>query len=265
MTASLVNANSDNEERIQLQGDGASGEIHRLKFHNRTLYRLLSEVSEGERSIAARNVLEIGGEVLAHMSHRGDLGQVTNAIERLDAEGKRIIDAAMTATDKLVDDTVTKLTQQLACEDGPLAGFFEKFDPSADGNVVEIFRDLVSSTIAKATKQAVTDLAESTREDIESLRKSIAALDKVAAAEEARLAEAKKGTAKGREHELTVETLLGAMVAVTGDELDDVSTVIGLDGSKKGDKVVLVQGGVPIVTEEKCTQPVTAAKARVLL
>ena len=99
------------------------------------------------------------------------------------------------------------------------------------------------------------ELTESTKEQVESLTKSIGALEKVAAIEEARAEEAKRGTAKGRDHELDVETLLGALIAVTGDGLDDVSNVIGLDGSKKGDKVVYVRGGMPIVTEEKCTQP----------
>jgi hypothetical protein len=50
-----------------------------------------------------------------------------------------------------------------------------------------------------------------------------------------------------------------------GDGLDDVSEVFGLDGTRKGDKVIRPRGGVAIVTEEKCTKPVSEAKARVLL
>lgn len=54
-------------------------------------------------------------------------------------------------------------------------------------------------------------------------------------------------------------------MAVTGDGLDDVSNVFGLDGTKKGDKVIRPRGGVAIVTEEKCTKPVTETKAGMLL
>jgi len=252
-------------ETVHLDGDGASGVIRQLGFHSRTLHRLLSEIAEHKRIDVARDALEIGGEVLARLSHHGDLEQVAGAVDRLDAEGKRIIDNTIIAADKVVGDTVTKLTEQLSAEDGPFAGLFDQFDPAVEGNVIEAFRDLVGSTITKATKQAVNELTESTREQVESLTNSIGALEKVAAIEEARLKEAKRGTAKGRDHELEVETLLGNLVAVSGDGLDDVSTVIGIDGTKKGDKVINVRAGIPIVTEEKCTQPVTEAKGRVLL
>lgn len=254
-----------NHGLIGLNEDGTSGEIRNLCFDNRTLHRLLAEAPEQDRYIVARDALEIGAEVLARLSHHGDLEQVAVAVDRLDAEGKRIIDHTIVAAEKIVGDTVTKLTDQLAADDGPLAGLFDHFDPTAEGNIIDTFRELVSSSIAKATKQAVTDLTDSTKEQVESLTKSIGALDKVAAIEEARIAEAKRGTAKGRDHEIDVETLLGNLVAVTGDGLDDVSNVIGIAGTKKGDKVLSIRGGVPIVTEEKCTQAVTEAKARVLL
>jgi len=255
----------DNTEQVHLDDDGTSGEIHRLGFHNRTLHRVLSEAPDDERPGIARDALEIGGEVLARLSHHGDLDQVAGAIDRLDAEGKRIIDTTMTAADKVVGDTVTKLTEQLAAEDGPLAGLFDHFDPTVEGNVIEAFRDLVASTISKATKQAVTELTESTKEQVESLTTSLGVLEKVAAIEEARLEEAKRGTAKGFDHEHVVESLLGDLVAVTGDGLDDVSLEFGVDGTRKGDKVIRPRGGLPIVTEEKCTKPVSEAKARVLL
>lgn len=254
-----------NAERIGLDDNGTSGEIHRLVFHNRTLHRVLAEAADNDRAGIARDALEIGGEVLARLSHHGDLGQVAGAIDRLDAEGKRIIDTTITAADKVVADTVGKLTEQLSAEDGPLSGLFDHFDPAVEGNVVEAFRDLVTSTIAKSTKLAVTELAESTKQQVESLTTSLAVLERVAAIEQARLEEAKRGTAKGRDHELDVESLLGDLVAVTGDGLDDVSTEIGLDGTKKGDKVIRPRGGVAIVTEEKCTKAVTETKARVLL
>ena len=260
-------------EYVRLDDDGASGEIHRLGFRSRTLHRVLSEAPDDERPGIARDALEIGGEVLARLSHRGELDQVASAVDRLDAEGKRIIDAMITAGDKVADDTVNKVTEQLAAEDGPLAGLFDHFDPAVEGNVIEAFRDLVSSTISKASKQAVADMAESNKEEVKSFREQVESftnsagiLAKVAASEEARLEEAKRGTAKGRDHERDVESLLGDLVAVTGDGLDDVSNVVGLDGTRKGDKVIRPRGGVPIVTEEKCkNKHVTEAKARMFL
>jgi hypothetical protein len=74
-----------------------------------------------------------------------------------------------------------------------------------------------------------------------------------------------RGTAKGLEHEYDVETLLGELVAIGGDSLDDVSTVPGLLGTKKGDKTITPRGGCTIVTEEKCTTRITESKARTLL
>jgi hypothetical protein len=100
---------------------------------------------------------------------------------------------------------------------------------------------------------------------MEKLASSVATLDKVAAAEEARLAESKRGTAKGIDHEVEVESLLGELVAVGGDSLEDVSTVPGVLGTKKGDKTIAPRGGRTIVTEEKCTGRMTESKARALL
>ncbi len=242
-----------------------SGEITSLAFSNRTLHRVLSETQPEERTGVARDALELGGEVLARMNHHGDLDQVAEAVDRLGEEGRRIIDTTVKAADRVVEDTVTKLTAALADKDGPLEGILGHFDPSVDGNVIDRFRDLIASGIAKATKHAVGELTEATQEQVDSLTKSLAVLEKVAAIEEARLDEARKGTAKGLDHERDVEALLGELVAVAGDGLDDVSLVPGIAGTKKGDKVITPRGGAAIVTEEKCTKPVTEAKARQLL
>jgi hypothetical protein len=93
----------------------------------------------------------------------------------------------------------------------------------------------------------------------------MAIIEKVAAAEEARWAEAQRGTAKGIDHEVDTESLLGELVSVTGDSLDDVSTVIGECGSKKGGKTITPRGGCTIVTEEKCTVRISESKARSIL
>ena len=55
------------------------------------------------------------------------------------------------------------------------------------------------------------------------------------------------------------------LVAVAGDSLDDVSTEYGLTGSKKGDKTITPRGGCTIVTEDKCTKPMSESKIRALL
>lgn len=252
-------------EHVHLIDDGVTGEIINLTFSSRSLHRVLSEAPTEERPGVARDALEIGGEVLARMNHHGDLDQVAEAVNRLGEEGKRIIDTTVQAADRVVDDTVEKLTAALAEKDGPLAGLLGHFDPAVDGNVVDRFRDLITAGIAKATKNAVGELTEATKEQVDSLTKSLAVLEKVAAIEEARLEEARKGTAKGFDHERDVEALLGELVAVAGDGLDDVSLVPGIMGTKKGDKVITPRGGAAIVTEEKCTKPVTEARARQLL
>ena len=81
--------------------------------------------------------------------------------------------------------------------EGPFADLLEKFDPAEEGNVIDIFRELVTTTAARATKQAVKDLSEATHDTMERLSKSMAVIEKVAAVEEARLSEAAKGHRQG--------------------------------------------------------------------
>jgi hypothetical protein len=250
---------------VRIADDGESGEISFLQFENRTLHRLLVEVDENSRPGVVLDALDLGAEVLSRVGHHGDLEQLSQAVERLDQEGKRIVEAAVERVDELVDQTIAGLTNSLADEDGPLAAVFGQFDPTIEGNVLDTFRDLVAASIAKSTKQAVADLAEATSRQVETLTKSVGILEKVAAVEEARLAEARKGTAKGFDHEADVESLLGELVGIAGDSLDDVSTVVGLAGNKKGDKVIKPREGCSIVTEEKCTQRISESKARQLL
>ena len=70
---------------------------------------------------------------------------------------------------------------------------------------------------------------------------------------------------RGLDHEFDTETLLGELVSVTGDGLDDVSTVVGLEGTKKGDKVITPRNGCAIVTEEKCTTRMSESRLRAVL
>jgi hypothetical protein len=211
------------------------------------------------------DVLDVGSEVLCRADRHGDLEALTKAIERLDQEAKQIVKSTTQTVEQCVSKAVAEMTAAIQGDDGPLIPVLERFDPSVEGNVIDLFRELVGTATSKATKLAVEEIAESTRESMDSLTKSLSALEKVAAVEEARLAEAQRGTAKGIDHERDAESLLGALVGIGGDSLDDVSTVTGIDGSKKGDKTITPRGGCTIVTEEKCTTRMSEAKIRALL
>lgn len=252
-------------QAVHLDDDGETGHIEHLSFRSRTLHRQLAGIDEEQRPLIVLDALDIGAEVLARAGRHGDLEQLTGAVERLDEESRRIVTATTEHVERTVEKNVLEMTASIQGENGPLAVLLQRFDPKVDGNVIDVFRDLVTATATKVTKQAVKDLAESTQDTMERLAKSMATLDKVAAAEEARLAEAQRGTAKGLDHEHDTESLLGELVAVAGDSLDDVSTVAGLDGNKKGDKTITPRGGCTIVTEEKCTARISESKARGLL
>jgi hypothetical protein len=250
---------------VSLVDDGETGQIQNLTFRSRNLHRLLTGLDDEQRPVVVLDALDVGAEVLTRAGRHGDLEQFAQAVERLDEESRRIVATTAEQVERTVAKTVLEMTATIQGENGPLATVLQRFDPKVDGNVIDIFRELVTTTATKATKQAVRDLAESTQETMDRLAKSMAILDKVAAAEEARLAEAQRGTAKGLDHEHDTESLLGELVAVGGDSLDDVSAFLGLQGTKKGDKTITPRGGCTIVTEEKCTARISESKARSLL
>ena len=256
---------SGEEQRVTLADDGESGVIDHLGFTGRCLHQQLASVEAEARPGVILDALSLGAEMRSRVSQRGDLESLSKAVERLDEESTRIVTTTVERVDRTIEKTIEEMAATMRSEDGPLADLLQKFDPAVDGNVIDLFRDLVSSTAAKATKQAVKDLSEATHETMERLAKSMSVIEKVAAVEQARLAEAAKGTAKGLEHEFETETLLGELVSVTGDGLDDVSTVMGLDGNKKGDKVITPRNGCAIVTEEKCTARMSESKLRAVL
>jgi hypothetical protein len=253
------------EERVSLDSDGESGRIESLSFRSRILHRLLSDSDTDSRGAVARDALAIGAEVLSRAAEHGDLHNLEQAVARLDQEAKRIVEDTAEKVERTVEKTIKDFGETIQGGDGPLAALVSKFDVATQGNVIDTFRDLVANTTQKATSQAVAQLSESSNESMTRLGKSIAALERVAAAEEARLAEMSKGTSKGLVHEKEVEFLLGELVAVGGDSLDDVSTVPGLLGTKKGDKTITPRRGCMIVTEEKCTSRITESRARALL
>jgi hypothetical protein len=264
MTNADMNRNH-NPNQVHLDDDGEGGRIEHFEFRDRTLHRLLNGVEREQRPLVVSDVLTQGAELLTRAGRHGDLEQFAAAVGRLDGESSRIVTAATDRFERIVLDAIEGMAASLQGDDGPLKPVLNRFDPSTKGNVIDLFREVITSTAATATRDAVKELAETTAETTEKLAKSVATLDRVAAAELARLDEASRGTAKGITHELTVESLLGDLVSVAGDGLDDVSTVLGLLGTKKGDKLITPNGGVPIVTEEKCSQRYSESKIRALL
>jgi hypothetical protein len=158
-----------------------------------------------------------------------------------------------TAMQAALDDGLAKLGRRLNAKNGPFSDLLSQFDPTSPESVY----DGIRSVVDKALRRVVTAMeaegrkqADEDRKMREALAESLAKRRSIAAAEEARLKEAQRGSAKGREHEISTEAALGELLAVTGDGLDDVSTVLGVDGSKRGDKILQVKGGCRIVIED---------------
>jgi hypothetical protein len=246
---------------IHLNDDGESGTIELLPFRCRTLHTQLTLSEPDQRPLVLQHALEIGAEVLVRANRDGDLRQLTEAIEGLDTQSTRIIEATMANAERSVNERIAELTATLQSGDGPFASMLKQFDPAAEGNVIETFKQLVSATAASATKKAVQELAQETNDTMTKLAASVATLDSVAAAEKARAEEAARGHAKGLDHEADTEALLGELVGATGDSLEDVSTVEGVDARRTGDKVITPKSGCRIVIEDK-TSPYTENKAR---
>jgi hypothetical protein len=250
---------------VSLTPDGESVTVHELQFRSRSIHRQLSSVDEIDRNRVLLDILDVGAEVISRASHHGDLESLATAVEQLDLEAKRIVASTAQSVDQCIEKAISEMSLVFQGDDSPLSPILERFDPSVEGNLIDVFRDLVARSTAIATKRAVEEISSSTEESMDRLAKSLSALERVAAIEEARLAEATRGTAKGVEHEKDTESLLGELVGIGGDSLDDVSTVPGLDGSKRGDKTITPRGGSVIVTEEKCATRMSEAKIRTLL
>ena len=255
--------------RIILGTDDISGNIESLRFESRTLYRLLSEAEEADRPQVIRDALELGAEMLERASYQGEMAQLRDAVEKLDGQSKQIVEKMTESAELVVTGTVESLNAKLSSDDGPLAPILKRFDLETDDNVIETFRRLVSDTISDATDRAVKKLADSTADEMKMLRKSINEIDRIAAVEAARLEESEKGTAKGYEHERDVERLLGEILIVTQDSMENKSEEYGQSGTKVGDKLVTVRSGKMtsyIVTEDKKTaKKYTEQAARKLL
>ena len=255
--------------RIILGTDDISGNIESLRFESRALHRLLSEAEEEDRPQVIRDALELGAEMLERVRYQGEMTQLKDAVEELDGQSKHIVEKMTESAKSVVTDTVEILSAKLSSDDGPLAPILKRFDLEADDNVIDVFRRLIRTTIADATDKAVKKLADSTVDEMRKLHESISALERVAAAEAARLEESEKGTAKGREHERDVERLLGEILTVTQDSMENKSEEYGHSGSKVGDKLITVSSGKItsyIVTEDKkTTRKYTEEAARKLL
>ena len=252
-------------DHIWLESNGLSGTISRLPFSSSQIHRYLSSVGEDGRGAAALNALRIGSEAMLMSMSDQELKSLTDAVRRLDTESARIVEETTGQIDSAIETAVKTILTSLEVADGPLGSLLAQFDPSSEGNVIDVFRGLVSAATRAATTEAVGELSDATQGTLEKLASAIANLERVVAVEQARQLEAARGSAKGIDHELATEALLGEFVAVTGDGLDDVSTVLGLQGTKKGDKIILPLGGVRICTEEKSTTRMTESKARKIL
>ena len=250
---------------IKLADDDENGVIEHLSFCSRPLHRLLGAAQDDTRPVIVRDALKIGAEVLAHANEHGDLSNLSQAVERLDDESKRIVQATTARFDAVMEKSIGNFATSLNGADGPLSDLLRRLDPAEEHNVMEAVRDAVLKASRVAAKEAVGELTEAITDNVARLTKSMNVLEKVAAVEQARMAEAEKGTQKGIDHEADVEALLGELVGAVGDSLDDVSTVIGVMGTKKGDKTITPRGGRVIVTEDKCTAAMSESKARKIL
>ncbi len=241
------------------------GCIEHLTFRCRTLHRQLASVDEAQRPTVVRDALDIGAEVLIRVDRHGDLEQLGQAVERLDTESRRIVAATTEQVERTVERTISDMTATINGDAGPFTAMLERFNPAIDGNVIDVFRDLVATTATKVTKQAVKELAEATQDTMDRLVKSMAILDKVAAAEEARFIEAKRGTAKGLEHEYDTETLLGELVAspATASTTSQPSWVCS--EPRRATRQSRLEADASSSREEKCTTRLSESKARTLL
>lgn len=160
---------------VSIIDDGETGNIHDLTFRNRTLHQRLASVDEAHRPGIVLDALDVGAEVLARASQHGDLENLEKAVAELDQEAKRIVEATLQHVDRTIETTITDMTSTIQGEAGPLAAVLKRFNPAAEGNVIDVFRDLVTMTATKATTQAVNDLAEATHDTMERLTKSFGA------------------------------------------------------------------------------------------
>ncbi len=249
---------------LSLTEDGETIMIHELRYRNRELHAVLSDMDEELRASVILDALDFGIDVLSRARQQGDLTELRHAIELLDIEAKRIVTSGKDDVDNHVEKAVRELSATLVRPDGPFAPLLRQFDANADGNVLDAIRQVITSVSTTVTKKAVEELSEATQDHVERLTQALDTLEKVAAVEEARLVEAQRGHAKGRDHELDVEALLGDIVT-PGDSIDDVSTVPGIMGSRRGDKVITPLGGCTIVTEETTKPKMSESKIAAML
>jgi hypothetical protein len=145
---------TNEKQSISLLDDGQTGTIEYLEFTDRTLHRQLVAVDPDARPGVLIDALSLGAEMRARVMQQGDLENLTRAVERLDEESTRIVAATVDRVDRTIEKTIGDMAATMQGDGGPLAELLQRFDPAADGNVIDLFRDLVSTTAAKATKEA---------------------------------------------------------------------------------------------------------------
>ena len=112
---------------------------------------------------------------------------------------------------------MTQFTRRLRAKDGPFVEFLSRFDPAGQDSVFDELRAFVT----KELRRGIATITDADRRRMAILSESLSTLQAIAAAEEARVKEAAKGSLKGRDHEISTESILGDLLAVTGDGLDE--------------------------------------------
>jgi hypothetical protein len=145
----------------------------------------------------------------------------------------------------------TQLTKQFSTQDGA--------NPLAD------FKDGVVRAVKGAQEAQEAERARD-RERIESLTTEITALRERLGAKEELEAEQSRGTAKGRDFEDRVHTLLDEIATARGDVAHHVGDLAGETRGKKGDTVIEIGAGcgpclAKIAFDPKDSQNITRPKA----
>jgi hypothetical protein len=248
---------------IKLSDDGTSGEIVALPFDDPAVHRYLSAAEvDADRESRATDALSIGARTLELAAGSAQVGHIDEALRRSDERCGTLLDEMRAGCDEIFTKSLDGLAESLEADDGPFADLLAQFDPATDGNVIDAIKSTITATAKSVVKDATEALSDDTRRLHKDLTEAMQSIQVLMAAETARQAEAGRGTAKGLDFEARVEALLGELVSVTGDELEDVSREAGLGGNKKGDHVIRVAGGCRIAVEEKASGKYSPAKAR---
>lgn len=251
---------------IHLNDDGTSGEISSLEFHDPAVHRLLAAAeSDGAGVERARDALSLGARAYEMAAGGAHTGSIDEALRRSDERCSQLLTELNDGYAELTQRSLDSLAEALAAADGPLATVLHQLDPHSDDNLIAAINDAILRTARNAMKDSSEAFDDRMHKVEKTVNEVMGEMKAFLAAQDARAAEAERGTRKGLEFEDRVEALLGDLVSVTRDGLHDVSTEYGVDGNREGDHVIDVVGGCPIAVEEKASGSYTERKAREIL